>query len=104
MATKYSDLELAINTLVTEFHKAADNSNTINTTQFETMLPKQLPLLSKTVAECEGGVQQLLQTMGVERGQSISFENFWILINQEAIRVFGVMSKEKTTKCNCVLF
>lgn len=47
---QYSDLELAINTLVTEFHKASDNGPSMNTTQFQTMMSKQLPVVSK-VAE-----------------------------------------------------
>lgn len=44
---QYSELELAINTLVTEFHKAADDGPTMNTTQFQTMMSKQLPVVAK---------------------------------------------------------
>lgn len=44
---QYSELELAINTLVTEFHKAADNGPSMNTTQFQTMMSKQLPVVAK---------------------------------------------------------
>lgn len=44
---QYSELELAINTLVTEFHKAADNGPSMNTTQFQTMVSKQLPVVAK---------------------------------------------------------
>lgn len=46
---QYSDLELAINTLVTEFHKAADNGASMNTTQFQTMISKQLPGCAKVL-------------------------------------------------------
>lgn len=45
--SQYSDLELAINSLVTEFHKAADNGASMNTTQFQTMMSKQLPVVAK---------------------------------------------------------
>lgn len=47
---QYSDLELAINSLVSEFHKAADDAPTMNTTQFQTMISKQLPAFAKVRA------------------------------------------------------
>lgn len=46
---QYSDLELAINTLATEFHKAADDGPTMNTTQFQTMISKQMPAIAKVL-------------------------------------------------------
>lgn len=51
----------------------------------------------------EEGLGQVLQDMGVESGQNISFENFWKLINKQAIQVFGSMHKEKNIKCTCQL-
>ncbi|KAM6910500.1 DC-STAMP domain-containing protein 2 [Xenentodon cancila] len=99
---QHSELELAINTLVTEFHKASNNAPTINTTQFQTMISKQMPALAKTV-EKEEDLSQLLQQMGVESGQSISFDNIWTLINSQACQLFGTMYKEKNVKCNCLL-
>ncbi|KAF7645201.1 hypothetical protein LDENG_00208490 [Lucifuga dentata] len=103
MATKYSDLELAINSLVTEFHKAADNGPTINATQFQTMISNQLPEFSKTV-EGEGGVAKLLEQMNVQSGQNISFENFWTLVNKQAVQMFQLLKgKEKSVKCSCLL-
>ncbi|TMS01143.1 hypothetical protein E3U43_021098 [Larimichthys crocea] len=102
MATKYSDLELAINSLVTEFHKAADDGPTMNTTQFQTMISSQLPGFAKTV-EKEDGLGQVLQQMGVQSGQNISFENFWTLINKQAVELFGATHKEKNVKCSCLL-
>ncbi|KAL7393897.1 hypothetical protein ABVT39_017470 [Epinephelus coioides] len=102
MATKYSDLELAINTLVTEFHKAADDQPTMNTTQFQTMISKQLPGFGKTV-ETEEGLGQVLEQMGIQGGQSISFENFWNLINKQAIQLFNSTYKEKSANCGCLL-
>lgn len=47
LVLQYSDLELAINTLVTEFHKSADDAPTMSTTQFQTMISKQLPAVAK---------------------------------------------------------
>ncbi|KAM6995516.1 S100 calcium binding protein V1 [Tautogolabrus adspersus] len=102
MATKFSDLELAINTLVTEFHKAADDGPTMNTTQFQTMLSNQMPAFAKTV-EGEDALAQVLQQMGVENGQDISFENVWTLINKQAVQVFSSTPKEKNIKCGCLL-
>ncbi|KAM4735043.1 S100 calcium binding protein V1 [Anableps anableps] len=102
MAIKYSELELAINTMVTEFHKAADDAPTMSTTQFQTFVSKQMPLLAKTV-ESEEGLGQVLQQMGVESGQNICFENFWTLINQQALQTFNGAHKEKAIKCNCLL-
>uniref|UniRef100_A0A669BBZ5 Uncharacterized LOC100711401 n=1 Tax=Oreochromis niloticus TaxID=8128 RepID=A0A669BBZ5_ORENI len=99
---RYSELELALNTLVTEFHKAADNGPTMNTTQFQTMISNQMPAITKTV-ENEEGLGKVLEQMGVQSGQSISFENFWKLINNQALQLFGTMHKEKGTKCTCLL-
>ncbi|XP_051812749.1 uncharacterized protein LOC127536438 [Acanthochromis polyacanthus] len=102
MATKYSDLELALNTLVTEFHKGADDASTMNTTQFQTLISKQMPVLAKTV-ENEEGLGQVLEQMGVHSGQNISFDNFWKLINKQAVDLFSATYKEKSTMCNCLL-
>lgn len=102
METKYSDLELAINTLATEFHKAADDGPTMNTTQFQAMISKQMPAIAKTV-ESEEGLGKILELMGVQSGQNISFENFWKLINSQAVQLFGTMRKDKSTKCTCLL-
>ncbi|XP_037532616.1 S100 calcium binding protein V2 [Nematolebias whitei] len=102
MATKYSELELAINTLVTEFHKAADNGPTLNTTQFQTLVSKQMPAISKTV-ENEEGLGQVLQHMEVQNGQNISFQNFWKLIDKQAGQLFNALPKDKGIKCTCQL-
>ncbi|XP_068586097.1 S100 calcium binding protein V1 [Cebidichthys violaceus] len=102
MATKYSDLEMAINTLVTEFHEAADDGPTMNATQFQNMISKQLPGFAEQV-ETEEGLSQVLDQMGVEAGQSISFENFWSLINKQAVQLFDSTHKEKNVSCGCYL-
>lgn len=53
--------------------------------------------------EKEDGLSGVLQQMGVENGQNISFENFWKLINQQAVQLFGTTHKEKNIKCSCLL-
>lgn len=54
-------------------------------------------------AEGSGGLDSLLQKMEVESGQNISFENFWTLINNQAVQVFGAADKVKNVKCGCLL-
>uniref|UniRef100_A0A8C5D9A7 S100/CaBP-9k-type calcium binding subdomain domain-containing protein n=1 Tax=Gouania willdenowi TaxID=441366 RepID=A0A8C5D9A7_GOUWI len=103
MGTKYSDLELALNTLVTEFHKAADDGATMSSTQFQTMLSNQMPSLAKAVGGTEGGLGSVLQQMNVQEDQNISFSNFWKLINDQAVQLFKALYKEKSTKCSCSL-
>ncbi|KAF3839060.1 hypothetical protein F7725_017777 [Dissostichus mawsoni] len=81
-------MELAINSLVTEFHKAAADQPTMNTTQFQTMISKQLPSCAK---------------MGVQGGDNISFQNFWTLINKQAVDLFQSSEKNKSYTCTCLL-
>uniref|UniRef100_A0A3P8UHQ7 S100/CaBP-9k-type calcium binding subdomain domain-containing protein n=1 Tax=Cynoglossus semilaevis TaxID=244447 RepID=A0A3P8UHQ7_CYNSE len=102
MDSKYSDLELAINTLVTEFHQAADNAASMNTTQFQTMIADKLPGFAKSV-ENEEGLTKVLDQMEVKSGDDISFQKFWTLIDKQAVQLFNATHTEKNTKCNCVL-
>uniref|UniRef100_A0A3Q4G2T9 S100/CaBP-9k-type calcium binding subdomain domain-containing protein n=1 Tax=Neolamprologus brichardi TaxID=32507 RepID=A0A3Q4G2T9_NEOBR len=53
--------------------------------------------------ENEEGLGKVLEQMDVQSGQNISFENFWKLINNQALQLFGTMHKEKGTKCTCLL-
>ncbi|XP_062279221.1 protein S100-A13-like [Scomber scombrus] len=100
--SKYSDLEEAIRSLVTEFHEAANNAPTMNATQFQTMISNQLPAFAK-VLQSEDGLDQLMQTMDVEDRQNISFQNFWTLINEWAVQLFDSSHGDKTARCTCLL-
>lgn len=65
------------------------------------LIPTSCLLLQS--AENEEALGQLLQQMGVQNGQNISFENFWALINKQAIQMFGSTHKEKNINCGCLL-
>ncbi|KAG9276647.1 protein S100-A13-like [Astyanax mexicanus] len=104
MATPvYSELELAINTLVTQFQAAsADHGETLTVEEFQGLVSKDLPTMVKTEGE-QDGLNELLKQMGVEDGQGVSFENFWELVNSLATQQFGLLHKDKTAKCKCLL-
>uniref|UniRef100_A0A3P9KLK1 S100/CaBP-9k-type calcium binding subdomain domain-containing protein n=1 Tax=Oryzias latipes TaxID=8090 RepID=A0A3P9KLK1_ORYLA len=102
MESKLSDLENAIDSVVTKFHSAADGGSTLNPSQFKSMISKEMPLLAKTM-ENEDGMAKVLQQMEVQKGQNISFDAFWKLFNNQAIELFKTMHKEKGAKCNCLL-
>uniref|UniRef100_A0A8C6UD44 S100/CaBP-9k-type calcium binding subdomain domain-containing protein n=1 Tax=Neogobius melanostomus TaxID=47308 RepID=A0A8C6UD44_9GOBI len=82
---QYSDLELALNSL------------------FQTLLGNQMPALSKTLQADDGALGKLLEKMGVQNGQDVSFQNFWSLINSQATALFDASPKSKGMNCTCSL-
>ncbi|CAL8248982.1 unnamed protein product [Lota lota] len=101
MAIKYSELELALNTLVTGFFsEAKDGRQTLDSAEFQTLVSNQLPTLAKAAGE-DGGIQKILKQMGVEEGQDITFENFWTLVQKQASDQFTQGPDKKVVCSGC---
>ncbi|XP_051576259.1 protein S100-A16-like [Myxocyprinus asiaticus] len=104
MDPQYTELELALNILVTNFHSAsATHADTLTVQEFQNMLSKELPNMVKTSGDQEG-TNKLMKDMGMEEGEGVMFKDFWQLVNSLANTQCGLQSKEKQVKCvKCIL-
>ncbi|XP_042597065.1 protein S100-A2-like [Cyprinus carpio] len=99
MAEQYTALEVAINTLVKNFHSASStDADTLTAQEFQSMISKELPTMVTTAGDQEG-LNKLLADLNVEEGKGVTFTDFWGLVDSLATTQFGLQSNEKQVKC-----
>ncbi|KAK6466993.1 protein S100-A11-like [Huso huso] len=98
-----TEVESAIDTLVTEFHKAANNRATVSSAGLTNLVSSQLPNRVKN-SEDPAVMDALMKQLNIKDSEGITFQEFWGLIRQLATTEHEQSYKQKKpVECTCRL-
>ncbi|XP_041095039.1 S100 calcium binding protein V2 [Polyodon spathula] len=100
---KCTEVESAIDTLVTEFHKAANDGATMSSAGLANLVSSQLSNRVKNSGD-PAGMAALMKQLNIKDSEGITFQEFWGLIKQLATAEHEQSYKQKKlVECRCRL-